>query len=391
MMTASSFVSSMAMGTTILLGQRIGMGDEKSGGRIIGATVLLFVGIGAILTAALPIFSGALAAAMNAPPEAFRETQQYIMICGFGSVMIVAYHIFGGILRGLGDSKTPLMTVAIACGCNVLTDLLLVAVFHMGAAGAAIATVGSQTVSVLISLWVLSRRKLPFSFGWSDILHPDWRMLGRIVRFGTPIALQDFMVGFSFLVNLSIVNKLGLNASAGVGVAEKVCMIIMLVPIAFMQSMSAYVAQNYGAGRIERAVKGLRIAICVSVVFGAVLGSLAFFRGDLLCAIFARDEGVIAAGFEYLRAYGIDCLLTSFLFCFVGYFNGLGKTGFVMIEGIISAFAVRIPIAWPMSVKVGTLFSIGLSVPLSTLSQIIMCFIFFAILKKKEQTHPAAP
>ena len=385
MMTASSFVSSMAMGTTILLGQKIGMGEEKTGGRIIGATVVLFVGIGAVFTAALPIFSGALATAMNAPPEAFRETQQYIMICGLGSVMIVAYHIFGGILRGLGDSKTPLMTVAIACGCNVLTDLLLVAVFHMGAAGAAIATVFSQTVSVLVSLWVLSRRKLPFEFGLRDIVRPDWRLLGRILRFGTPIALQDFMVGFSFLVNLSFVNKLGLNASAGVGVAEKVCMLIMLVPIAFMQSMSAYVAQNYGAGRIDRAVKGLRIAIGVSVAFGTVLGCLAFFRGDLLCSIFARDEGVIAAGFEYLRAYGIDCLLTSFLFCFVGYFNGLGKTGFVMIEGVVSAFAVRIPIAWLMSVKVGTLFSIGLSVPISTFSQIVMCVIYFLILRRKDR------
>ena len=390
MMTASSFVSSMAMGTTILLGQRIGMGDQKSGGRIIGATVVLFVGIGAVFTVALPIFSGALATAMNAPPEAYRETQQYIMICGFGSIMIVLYHIFGGILRGLGDSKTPLMTVAIACGCNVLTDLLLVAVFHMGAAGAAIATVASQTVSVLVSLWVLSRRKLPFEFGLRDVFHPDWRILGRIVRFGAPIALQDFMVGFSFLVNLSIVNKLGLNASAGVGVAEKVCMIIMLVPIAFMQSMSAYVAQNYGAGRIDRAVKGLRVAICVSVAFGAVMGCLAFFRGDLLCSVFARDDGVITAGFEYLRAYGIDCLLTSFLFCFVGYFNGLGKTGFVMLEGIVSAFAVRIPIAWIMSIKVGTLFSIGLSVPLSTLSQIIMCFVFFAIIRKKDRAKTAA-
>ncbi len=392
MMTASSFVSSLAMGTTILLGQKIGMGEEKTGGRIIGATVVLFVGVGAVLTAALPLFSGRLAAAMNAPPEAFRETQQYIMICGFGSVMIVAYHIFGGILRGLGDSKTPLMTVAIACGCNILTDLLLVAVFHMGAAGAAIATVASQTVSVLISLWVLSRRKLPFSFGRSDIFRPDWRMLGRILRFGTPIALQDFMVGFSFLVNLSIVNKLGLNASAGVGVAEKVCMIIMLVPIAFMQSMSAYVAQNYGAGRLDRAVKGLRMSIVLSVAFGAVMGSLAFFRGDLLCSVFARDEGVIAAGFEYLRAYGIDCLLTSFLFCFIGYFNGLGKTGFVMLQGIVSAFAVRIPITYFMSIRYGTLFAIGLTLPLSTLSQIIMCFVFFGIVRRKERARglPAA-
>ena len=390
MMTASSVVSSLAMGTTILLGQKIGMGEQKSGGRIIGATVVLFVGIGVILTAALPIFSGRLAAAMNAPAEAFRETRQYIMICGLGSVMIVAYHIFGGILRGLGDSKTPLMTVAIACGCNVLADLLLVAVFHMGAAGAAIATVGSQTVSVLISIWVLSRRKLPFEFGLRNIFHPDWRMLGRILRFGTPIALQDFMVGFSFLVNLSIVNKLGLNASAGVGVAEKVCMIIMLVPIAFMQSMSAYVAQNYGAGRLGRAVQGLRITIGLSLVFGAVMGSFAFFRGDLLCAVFANDEAVIAAGAEYLKAYGIDCLLTSFLFCFVGYFNGLGKTGFVMLQGIVSAFAVRIPVAYFMSIRFGTLFAIGLSVPISTFSQIVMCFIFFAIVQKKERARAQA-
>jgi Na+-driven multidrug efflux pump len=165
-------------------------------------------------------------------------------------------------------------------------------------------------------------------------------------------------------------------------------MIIMLVPIAFMQSMSAYVAQNYGAGRMDRAVKGLRIAIAVSVAFGAVTGSLAFFRGDLLCSVFARDDGVIAAGFEYLRAYGIDCLLTSFLFCFVGYFNGLGKTGFVMLEGIVSAFAVRIPIAYFMSIRYGTLFAIGLSVPLSTLSQIIMCFIYFAILRRKDRNAP---
>ena len=136
---------------------------------------------------------------------------------------------------------------------------------------------------------------------------------------------------------------------------------------------------------IDRAVKGLRIAIGVSVAFGTVLGCLAFFRGDLLCSIFARDEAVIAAGFEYLRAYGIDCLLTSFLFCFVGYFNGLGKTGFVMIEGIVSAFAVRIPIAWLMSVRVGTLFSIGLSVPISTFSQIVMCVVYFILLRKKDR------
>ena len=389
MMTAYNFVSSIAMGTTILLGQKIGEGDRASGGRIIGATVALFVVFGAVLSVALPLLSGTLATLMNAPPEAFTETKQYILICGLGAIMIVAYHVLGSIFRGLGDSQTPLMTVAIACGCNIVADLVLVAVFHMGAAGAAIATVGSQAISVVVSILVLSRRKLPFDLGWKDVLRPDWRILGRILRFGTPIALQDFMVGLSFLVNLAIVNKLGLDASAGVGVSEKVCMIIMLVPIAFMQSMSAYVAQNYGAGKIDRALKGLRITILVSFGFGLVMGCLAFFRGDWLCSIFARDSAVIAAGFEYLRAYGIDCLLTCFLFCFLGYFNGLGKTGFVMVQGIISAFCVRIPIAYLMSIKVGTLFSIGLSVPISTVSQIIMCMAFFLHIRKQDRERLA--
>jgi len=321
MMTVTGVVGSLAMGTTILLGQKIGEGDRRSGGRIVGATVVLFVCIGALLTAALPALSGALATVMNAPKEAFSETRQYIMICGFGAVMIVAYHVLGSIFRGLGDSRTPLMTVAIACACNILADLLLVAVFHLGAAGAAIATVASQTVSVILSLLVLARRRLPFSFRPRDIRSPDWGFLRRILRFGAPIALQDFIVGFSFLVNLALVNKLGVDASAGVGVAEKVCMLIMLVPTAFMQSMSAYVAQNYGAGKLDRAERGLRMTILLSVAFGTAMGVFSFFRGDLLCAVFARDGGVIAAGFEYLRAYAIDCLLTCFLFCFIGFFK----------------------------------------------------------------------
>ena len=182
-----------------------------------------------------------------------------------------------------------------------------------------------------------------------------------------------------------IVNALGLIASAGVGVAEKVCAFIMLIPLAFMQAMSAYVAQNHGAGKNERAERGLKIAILVSTAFGAVMFWAAFFHGDLLCGIFARDQDVIAAGFDYLRAYGIDCLLTCFLFCFIGFFNGLGETGFVMVQGIAAAFLIRIPVAWWMSRATGRLFYIGLGVPCSTLVQITACFVFYAHIRKKEE------
>ena len=381
MHTVTGLISSLAMGTTILLGQKLGEGNAKSCGKIIGTSIVLFLGTGLLLTILIPLCSGQLAALMNAPSEAFEQTSRYIAICGAGSLMIVAYNVLGSIMRGLGDSNTPLMTVAIASVCNIAGDLLLVAGFHMGAAGAALATVSSQTISVLISLLVLRRRPLPFPFTRSDI-RVDTTILSRILRFGTPIALQDLLVGLSFLVVLAIVNTLGLIASAGVGVAEKVCAFIMLIPAAFMQAMSAFVAQNHGAGKPERAVQGLKTAIGLSTAFGVAMFWLAFFHGDLLCGAFSSDLDVVAAGFDYLKAYGIDCLLTCFLFCFIGFYNGLGRTGFVMLQGIAAAFLIRIPVAYLMCRMTGRLFYIGLGIPCSTVFQIILCFFYFGRIRR---------
>ncbi|MBE7005146.1 MAG: MATE family efflux transporter, partial [Ruminococcaceae bacterium] len=132
-----------------------------------------------------------------------------------------------------------------------------------------------------------------------------------------------------------------------------------------------------------RALRGLRIAIGLSTAFGVVMFYTAFFHGDLLCAIFAKDREIILAGFDYLRAYAIDCLFTCFLFCFIGFYNGLGRTAFVMAQGIGAAFLIRIPVAYLMSVRTGRLFYIGLSVPCSTIVQITVCFLFLEYVKKR--------
>ena len=385
--TITNLVSSFAMGTTILLGQQIGSGRHSEIKKTIGTGILVFFLVGAFLTAMIPLLSKHLAAWMNAPTEAFDETQRYIAICGCGSIMIVAYNIIGSIMRGLGDSKTPLITVAIASVCNIAGDLFLVAGLHMGATGAALATVISQSISVLISFLIIRHRPLMQSFSRKDI-RINSLILRNISVFGSPIALQDLLVGLSFLILLAIVNTLGLTASAGVGVAEKVCAFIMLIPSAFMQAMSAYVAQNHGAGLNDRAVRGLKIAILVSTAFGALMFYAAFFHGDILCSIFTNDKDVIAAGYDYLKAYGIDCLLTCFLFCFIGFFNGLGQTSFVMWQGIAAAFLIRIPVAWWMSRTTGRLFYIGLGIPCSTVAQIFACFVFFAYLKKERFKSP---
>lgn len=383
MTTLTNMIVSFATGATIYLAQKIGEKNAHEGGMIIGNSILFFGLMGLVMSLALPFLSMPLSHLLNAPKESFLQTKHYIMICGAGSIMIVAYNVLGAIFRGIGDSTTPLITVAIAATINVFGDLLLVDGFHMGASGAAIATVTSQTISVTISLLMIRGREMPFTMTRQDIRFKK-TITKQIIVFGLPIALQDFLVSLSFLFILAIANSLGVTASAGVGVGEKVCAFLMLVPSAFMQSMSSFVAQNKGAGKVDRAIKGVKMAIGLSTALGIMMFVLAFFHGKMLVAIFSSDHQVILASGEYLKAYGIDCLLTCFLFCLVGFFNGMGHTTFVMIQGLISAFLVRIPVAYLMNNIFGNLFAIGLAIPCSTVVQIIICLIYMRKIKATE-------
>lgn len=383
MLALTSLISSFAMGMTVYLGQKIGEGKAKKGGEIIGAGIFLFLVIGIVLTIGIPLFAANLSQLMHAPEEAFAKTVSYVRICGAGIIVIIAYNLIGSIFRGIGDSKTPLFTVLIACICNIFGDILLVAGFHMGTTGAAIATVFAQAISVFISFVLIRRQDLPFTFS-VKLIRPVGDILRRMVFLGAPIALQDLLVSISFLVILAIVNALGLTISAGVGVAEKVCGFIMLVPSAFAQSMSAFVAQNIGAGRYDRAKKALFYGIGASAVVSVLMFYISFFHGDFLAGIFSNDAAVIAAAADFLKAYAIDCLLTCFLFCFVGFFNGNGLTTFVMAQGIVGAFCVRVPVSFLMSRQNPvSLFHIGLATPCSTVVQIIMCVICMAYLNRR--------
>ena len=381
MTTLTNLVSSFAMGTTILLGQQIGSGKKEEGGRTVGTAILLFAGIAVIMSVILVVFAPQVSSLMNAPEEAFQKTVNYIRICG-GLLVIVAYNLIGCIFRGLGDSRTPLITVAIACVFNVAGDLLLCAVFGMGTAGTAIATVFAQIVSVIVSFILISKKDLPFTIKKENIrIHKTY--LRKMTAFGAPIALQDLLVSISFLIILAIVNDMGVIASAGVGVAEKVCAFIMLISSAFMQSMSAFVAQNYGAGRLTRTRKALHYGIAVSFTVGIVMFAITFFHGDILAGIFSSDPEVIAAAADYLKAYAIDCLFTAIFFCYTGFYNGIGRTRFVMIQGILGAFCVRVPVSYIMSIQPNTsLFHIGLATPISSILQLILCVGFMLWLQK---------
>ena len=385
MQTVTFLVNSLAMGATILLSQKIGQGREREAGEVAGSTICLFAVLALVLTVLMELFADPLATLMHAPQQAFAGTVGYLRICSAGLPFIVAYNVLGGLFRGIGDSKTPLFTVAVACVINIVGDLLFVAGFGMGVAGAALATVLAQAVSVVLCLAVTKKRGLPFRFEMNFIRF-NRKIILKILRLGTPIALQELLVSVSFLVILTIVNGLGVVASAGVGVAEKLCAFIMMVPNAFMQSLSAFVGQNIGAGRRDRARRAMYYGMVSALFFGVLMAAAAFFKGNLLASIFTSDAEVAAAAWDYLRAYAVDTLLVSFLFCFCGYFNGSGSTTFVMVQGIIGAFLVRIPVSYLMSgIQPVSLFRIGLATPASTATQILLCILWYWYQSVKEK------
>ena len=385
MQTLTFVITDIAMGATILIGRKIGEKKEGEIGKIIASDLLLFLLMAIVMTALVEPLAGLVAKALQAPSEAYEGTVSYIRICTWGSACIVAYNVLGSIFRGLGNSMMPLISVAIACVCNIFGDLYFVAVLGMAERGAAIATVLSQALSVVISVLVIRKQSFSFHIARKDIRW-DKTVIKDTVRLGLPIALQDLLVSISFLFIAAIVNRLGLIASAGVGIAEKVCGFLMLVPSSFMQAMSAFTAQNVGAGRTERADRSLLYGILLSLCVGLLMFYLAFFHGTALSLVFTTDREVASAAADYLKAYAIDCILTSFLFCLMGYFNGIGRTTFVMVQGIIGAFLIRIPVSLLMSKEVPvSLFHVGLATPCSSVVQIVLCISFFLLLKKRRK------
>lgn len=390
MLGVTSMITGLTMGITILIGQKLGEGKRKEAGNVVGSGISIFAVMAVVITIVVVTFSSTIATFMHAPTEAFNSTVSYIRICAMGAVFVISYNVIGGVFRGLGDSKTPLITVAIACVVNIIGDLVFIGIFKMAATGAACATVIAQSTSVILSLILIRRRGLPFDFSLKSIkFHKN--LTTQIIKYGAPIALQDVLVNLSFLVIMMIGNSMGVIASAGIGVAEKLVGFIMLIPMAFAQAVSAFVAQNYGAKQYHRAKKVLMYSVLTSLCCGIVMFYIIFFHGNLLSGIFSKDEAVVLAAWDYMKAYGVDCLFTAIMFSMVGYFNGCGRTTFVMVQGIIGAFCVRIPVSFIMSkLEPVSLFKVGLATPMSTFVQIILCVSFFIYLSKqlsKEDTY----
>ena len=375
-------VTQFAMGITVLIARYLGEKHPQYIGQVIGGGAVVFALMAAALFVALVGFARPVSVLMQAPAEAVEQTASYVRICGAGIFFIVAYNVLSSIFRGLGDSKSPLLFVLVACIVNIFGDLALVAGLHMDAAGAAIATVAAQAVSVVCAVVMLLKKQLPFKLSKSDLrLNTQCR---KFLEIGLPLALQEFLTQVSFLALCAFVNRLGLEASSGYGVACKIVNFAMLIPSSLMQSMASFVSQNVGAGNKKRAKQSMFTGIGIGLVFGCVMFALVWFKGDLLSSIFTTDAAVIANGFAYLKGFAPETIATAVLFSMVGYFNGNDKTVWVMVQGLVQTLLVRLPMAYIMSIQPNaSLTMIGLAAPTSTLVGVVLNIGFFLYLEHR--------
>ena len=377
-------VTQLAMGVTVLIARYLGEKKPELIGSVIGGAAVVFTLLSAVLFGVMVGFARSISVLMQAPAEAVALTASYVRICGSGIFFIVAYNLLAAVFRGLGDSKSPLLFVLVACVVNIIGDLVLVAGFHLDAAGAAIATVAAQAVSVVCAVVILLKKKLPFTIRKSDFrLNLQSR---KFLSIGLPLALQEFLTQLSFLALCAFVNRLGLEASSGYGVACKIVNFAMLIPSSLMQSMASFVSQNMGAGNPKRAKKAMFTGIGIGLAFGCAMFALVFFRGDLLSNVFTTDAAVIQNAFAYLKGFAPETLATAVLFSMVGYFNGSDKTVWVMVQGLVQTLLVRLPMAYIMSIQPNAnLTMIGLAAPTSTVVGIVLNVCFFLALERRSK------
>ena len=376
-------VTQTAMGITVLIARYLGEKRPEQIGSVIGGSAVVFTIISVILFVVMVGFAHPISVLMQAPVEAVDLTATYVRICGGGIFFIVAYNLLSAIFRGLGDSTSPLLFVLVACIINIFGDLALVAGLHMDAAGAAIATVAAQACSVVFAVILLMKKQLPF-----EITKKDFRLniqCQRFLEIGLPLALQEFLTQISFLALCAFVNRLGLEASSGYGVACKIVNFAMLVPSALMQSMASFVSQNVGAGKLKRARQSMLTGIGVGLVVGCFVFTLVMLKGDVLTGFFSTDEAVIRNGFAYLKGFAPETIVTAVLFSMIGYFNGNNKTVWVMTQGLIQTLLIRLPFAYIMSIQPNaSLTMIGLAAPVSTTVGIILNVGFYLYLNRKK-------
>lgn len=373
----------LAMGSTVMIGKAIGAGEKREASSVIGNTVILFMGVSVTLTIVLLFFVKPIVSVMSTPEEAVGGTIAYLTICFIGIPFITAYNIISSVFRGLGDSKSPMYFVAIACVANILLDFLFIGGLKLGPAGAALGTTLAQTISVLASFWIITRRQTGLILKKTDF-RPQKKIMGQLLKIGLPVSFQDGFIQISFIVITVIVNQRGLNDAAAVGIVEKIISFLFLVPSSMLSTVSALAAQNIGAGKYDRARQTLGYAILIAVSFGILSVIVMETSAEFFIGLFSFSAEVVKMGSQYMHGYVFDCIMAGIHFCFSGYFCAHGRSEFSFLHNSLSIVCARIPLAYLASKYfVDTLFPMGLATTTGSLLSVIICICLYIRMEKR--------
>lgn len=374
----------LAMGGTVMIAQAVGAGRQKQASDAIGNTITLFITSSLVLMIGLLFFVKPIVNVMSTPVEAISETISYLIICFVGIPFITAYNVISSIFRGMGDSKSPMYFIAVACAINIALDYLFIGGMGLGAAGAALGTTLSQTISVIISIFIILKRKNEIHIS-SCNLKPHKNTMSGLLKIGVPIAFQDGFIQIAFIVITIFANRRGLNDAAAVGIVEKIIGILFLVPSSMLQTVSALSAQNIGAGKHDRARLILRYASIISVLWGICAVILMQLAAETIIGLFADNAEVVTLGGQYMRGYVWDCMLAGIHFCFSGYFCAYGLSVISFIHNSVSIICVRIPLSYFASKHfTDTLFPMGLASTVGSALSVVICIIVFYIWKNRD-------
>ena len=377
----------LAMGTTVNIGRAVGARDSQKASKVVGNTTVLFVGVSVVLAVVLLVLVQPIVRVMSTPAEAVEGTVRYLTICFIGIPFITAYNVIASIFRGLGDSKSPMYFIAVACVANIALDYLFIGALHMGPAGAALGTTLSQTISVAVSLLVILKKKTGISVKRADF-RPERVTMGQVLKIGVPIAAQDGFIQVAFIIITIIANRRGLSVAAAVGIVEKIISFLFLVPSSMLSTVSALGAQNMGAGKYERADQILRYAMGIAVGFGLIVSLLIQIIAGPVVGLFTTDATVILLGAQYIRGYIWDCIFAGVHFSFSGYFCAYGRSEISFVHNLIAILCVRIPGVYLTSkIFPDTLFPMGLATATGSLLSVIICMIAFGLAEKEGKTE----
>ncbi len=376
----------LTSGFSVIIAQRFGAGDHDGVRRSVGTSTILCIIVTVIATVLTVALTRPMLELLNTPPDIIDDAADYISVIFAGTAAVVFYNMLSGILRALGDSRTPLYFLIISSILNVILDLLFVVSFHWGVAGAAYATVISQAVSGLLCLFYMAKR-FPILHLKKRDWKMDWKFTKEHLRIGCPMGIMSSVTAIGIMLLQSALNQFGSTTVAAYTAASKVEQLVVQPAMTFGTTMATYCGQNLGAGRIDRIREGVNQCTLLSLIVSVIAGAIVVLFGKQLTLLFIsgdKTDEVINLSRQYLNTIAAFLPVLGMLFIYRNSMQGMGETIFPMLGGVMELAARTVAVyTLPFSLGFGYA-GLCFASPLAWIAATVLLFLSYRVKLRKK-------